>query len=153
VAGGGFAPVGRIRFANRYGVLDAYQLDQFEAWLGERLPDSYRQFLVVCNGGVPVPGGFDGGAMDCFFALHDQVWDESTPGGHHARPLATLALEWRDEEPDRCDFPVGQCVDGRWITVATGGEFPGAVWIVDLDSAENSRMIGADFESFVESLK
>lgn len=146
-------PAVRIAHAGRYGALDLFQLAQFEAWLGEGLPPEYREFLLACNGGVPEPAGFDAGSVDCFFALHDQVWDSETPGGHHARPLVSLAIEWTDLEPDRLDIPVGQDADGRWITLVLSGPDRGVVWLVDLESDDEPLVLAPDFQAFLNSLR
>ena len=144
---------GTIVHACRYGALDSFQLAQFEAWLGVDLPEAYREFLVGFNGGVPEPPGFDGGSVDCLFALHDQVWDDLTPGGHHARPLGLVAVEWRDLEPDRDDIPVGQALDGRWLTLAVTGEHRGRVLLVDLESDDEPSVLAEDFGLFLAGLR
>ncbi len=147
-------PAVRIAHAGRYGAVDPFQLAQFEAWLGTEFPAEYREFLVTCNGGVPEPAGFDGGSVDCFFALHDQVWDVETPGGHHARPLSMVAYEWTGLEPWRSDLAVGQCIDGRWITVVLSGPERGEVWAVDLeDDDEKPEVLAPDFQTFLKSLR
>jgi len=146
-------PTVRIAHAGRYGTVDLFQLEQFEAWLREGLPSEYREFLVECNGGVPEPAGFDGGSVDCFLALHDRVWDSETPGGHQARPLSMVAYEWTDLESDRPDIPIGQDTGGRWITLVLTGGDRGAVWLVDLDSDEEPMMLAPDFRTFLNSLR
>ena len=142
----------RIEQGNRYGRVDPAALGHLEAWIGGPLPDSYRAFLLEHNGGVPVPAVFDGGIVECFLALHDQVWDEDSPGGAHGFPLQSAVLEWRDSLPERDDVPVGRSTDGRWITVAIEGDRRGTVRCVDPESDDEAPVCAVDFDTFLSGL-
>lgn len=49
----------RIKVENQFGAITATELAQFEARHGVILPEDYREFLLRCNGGRPVPDGFE----------------------------------------------------------------------------------------------
>ena len=139
-----------LTHANRYGSVDPVALGHLEAWIGAPLPEDYRDFLLAFNGGVPVPGRFPGGRVDCLLALHDQVWDEDSPGGAHAYPLQSAVLEWADSLPERDDVPFGRAEDGRWITLAVHGADRGLVRLVDPETDEPAPVLARSFAEFVE---
>lgn len=141
-----------LEHPNRYGPIDPMALAHLEAWLGAAFPDDYRVFLLNANGGVPVPGRFPGGCVDCFLALHDQVWDEESPGGPHAYPLQAAILEWADTLPERDDVPIGRSGDGGWITLALEGDGRGSVLLADPESDEPARLLAGSFSEFLHLL-
>jgi hypothetical protein len=47
-----------IEDSNKYGKLVVERLEEFEAKIGSRLPEDYREFLINHNGGKPMPCDF-----------------------------------------------------------------------------------------------
>jgi hypothetical protein len=123
-----------IRDANRFGPLTEDRLAAFESELGTTLPDEYRAFLLRHNGGVPeqetfdVPGE-DGGErpFHCFFALHDNPWDDSTPEGSQGFPLQAALADFRTDGGPADVLPVGKDWNGSYVCVGLTGADRGRV--------------------------
>lgn len=142
-----------VHDSNRYGALEEARLSAFEAWLGARLPDDYRAFLLAHNGGTPEPAGFDAGEVDFFFALHDQRWDDETPGGHHAHPLQQVAVDWSDEFPERMLLPFACDTRGRLLCVGVHGDDRGKVFLADLAEDYDPHPLADSFTAFFGGLR
>lgn len=142
-----------VHASNAYGALEEATLASFEAWLEAPLPDDYRAFLLAHNGGIPEPSGFDGGEVECFFALHDQVWDADTPGGHLAQPLQSLAVDWSDEFPERPLLPIGRDTDGRLLCLGVHGADRGRLFLADPGEDYAPRPLAGSFAAFFGALR
>jgi hypothetical protein len=123
-----------VRDMNRFGLLSEERLRVFESQLGCRLPDEYREFLLRYNGCIPIHENFDvpgedGGErpLHCFFALHDQPWDGSTPEGSQGFPLQAALADFRDDGGPADVLPVGKDWSGSYVCVGLGGAERGQV--------------------------
>lgn len=147
---------------NRYGALDEDRLEQFEAWLEARLPADFRTFLLESNGGRPEPAGFFiddwlGGdprpaTIECFFALHDQVWDNETPDGHLAQPLQDVVVEWVDEQEPLSVIPVGRTEAGDLLCVGCAGADYGQVFVAERAADYALTRVADSFDAFLAAL-
>lgn len=152
-----------IQRSNFYGSLASERLAAMERTLGAELPASYRQFLLEHNGGIPdpncfiVPGDedFDGETserqMACFFAIHDQKWNDNTPEGSLAYPLQEAWQNFQTEVPESQVIPIGKDWNGSYICLGYVGQKQGQVFFYDHDY-DTLRPLATDFPSFIEAL-
>ncbi|HEY1068696.1 MAG TPA: SMI1/KNR4 family protein [Pirellulales bacterium] len=127
-----------IRDANRFGAASSERIAAFERDLGTKLPDEYREFLLRYNGGVPeretfdVPGE-DGGErpFQCFFALHDGPWDDSTSEGSQGFPLQAARTDFRSEGGRADVLPIGKDWSGSYVCIGLAGSDLGKVLYYD----------------------
>jgi len=148
----------QVQNANRFGALPLQRLEQFEALLGTRLPDEYRQFLLQHNGGKPTPSVFmisadEGDAMlHHVYGLHD--------GPLHIR-LDRARQTYLDRMP-RSLFPIADDPGGNAICLGISGNERGKVYFWDHEmeadegdepTFENVYLVAESFASFLKSLK
>lgn len=145
--------------------IDDERVAAFEAKLGARLPDDYRQFLLNVNGCVPeanlrVPlASGKGTILQLLYGLdaHDDWMDIESA-------LETMRL--RDEGQYPVDaLPIGTDGAGNKIVLAVSGEEGGAVFFQNLGQYPERRTdtewyrtrqfsrIASSFAEFVASLR
>jgi hypothetical protein len=132
-------------------------VERVEAELGAPLPDSFRRFLLTCDGGRPHPNMFD------------------TPMGRPAGVGVTTFLGVageRDTILARCrDYagrigehmiPIADAEGGNLVAISIGGDEVGSVWFWDheleADEGDPPRpealtWLAPDFDAFFEALQ
>ena len=156
-----------MRDTNRYGPLTEGRLQQLEANLKARLPEDYRAFLLLHNGGRPTLSRFtfavDGeeqeSALEWFFAVHDQPYEEPEDWGpdsgelppHFGQPLEAVWEDLRSERPDSGVLPVGRDPSGNLVGIGYAGGRAGAVWWYDHE-AESFAWLAGSFTEFLGGL-
>jgi len=121
-----------VRDSNRNGPLDAARLAAFEAQVGAKLPDEYREFLLTHNGGELSPDELVlPGETEPFSSLAGPLF------GLHDGPSAL------DEVWENCDGEVppellafAQDVGGNLLCIGIRGESRGRVYFWDHDGAD-----------------
>lgn len=142
-------------FRNTGPRLTAERLMQFERDIAKRLPDSYRNFLLATNGGVPVP---------CFFPIQNMP---KNPFGalsnfygigrnENYMDLATR-MSWLGARcPEGC-IPIADTPTGDEVVLRIDRGDPCSVWYLDHDDIDvetGERLkyaIAEDLESFVKA--
>ena len=137
--------------------LSDVDISALEARLGVALPLSYRQFLLVFNGGVPTPDnvdveGLEGGAADVqvFFGV--------------GRAIEATCIEWNTatltERLDSWLVPIASDSGGSVFCLSVRREDHGSVLYCDLTSVFGDLgirpplyFVARDFEAFVAKLR
>ena len=153
-----------IQHSNFYGPLIIDRLQMAEQTLGMELPTQYRQFLLEHNGGIPDPSCFivpgdeeydrvsSERQMACFFALHDQEWNDDTPEGSLGFPLQEAWNDFQRDVPKSDAVPIGKDWNGSYICLSYRGEEQGRVFFYDHDY-EELRPLAEDFPAFLLTLR
>jgi cell wall assembly regulator SMI1 len=152
--------------SNAFGPLAEEELAVFEHELKAHLPQEYRDFLLLHNGGTPQPACFlaaedplEGEELPmserevvCFFALHRNPWDDSTEEGSLAFPLQAA---WRDleaENPGSSLLPIGKDWSGNTICLSYAPEQAGRILFYDHEY-EVVTPLASSFDAFLSALK
>lgn len=115
---------------NQYGSISKYQLAHFEKENDIALPEDYRSFLLLNNGGHPIPSffwiqpGVDGSSVQEFFGLHK--------GPKHSF-LSTYINENHLVSPNSLLF-IGSDGLGNYICLGMNSENYGGIFFIDHDS-------------------
>lgn len=145
-----------INLKESFGPLDEKILKTIEMYLGFKFPKTYKEFLVVLNGGFPTKRFFllerDGGyVIDLFFGF---VPDEDI----------NILLHYRDYKnriPENM-FPIGNDPFGNLILLSVKNADRGKIYFWDhemeADNGEtpdysNLTLIANSFEEFIASLR
>ena len=120
-----------IRFQPLRTVAEA-AIEKLEAWLGHRLPDGYRDFLIATNGGVPLAAG----VLPTSGLLLDQpLFGLATDD--RMQDLAYANLWLRDRLT--LDFLAIGYVQGGLLVVKVRGHDAGSVWFWDDDDERDDE--------------
>lgn len=120
----------RIIDSNPHGELSSETLDAFVARAQIQLPSEYREFLLLYNGGRPIPSFFwirpqeDGSTMQQFFGLHE--------GPQHLC-IETYVGEERYGIPQSM-VPIGDDGTGNFICMGVGQYNLGEIFFLDHDA-------------------
>lgn len=138
------------------------EVTAFEEWLGHRLPDDYRRFLLEVNGGCPTPHHvcFPNGIVNSLLSLADP---------NERSDLLTYALRHRAHShlPSPDLLAVGYDAFGGRILLAFTGEHRGTVWFentsdprpegsnprVEWFDRRDMKKLADSFEQFMSSLR
>jgi len=144
-----------IRNSNAHGKLDEDRLAAFERRLGSAVPDEYRRFLVIHNGGNPEPRAFvippDGaeGQVENLYGLHD---------GPDYLQLEGMWEIYRPRLPPGL-LPVGDDPNGNALCLGLAGGYRGKVLFWDheralsgSDPCADMPVIAADFDALLAGL-
>lgn len=137
-------------------------IERLESLLGARLPESYRQFLVETNGGVPwkkllrfyneVDEEEQESAMQCFYALDDPRSPERRRRPFEDRVEHVYENIMQTNLPDRRLVPIGQDVAGNIICLSLEPDTAGQIMFYDHDYDEVYALT-SNFELFVGQLE
>jgi hypothetical protein len=162
--------VARIADPQPAGATDSSQIAAFEQYIGHPLPPAYRDFLLLHNGGRPVPDAFtltmgrrsEENLVMCFFPLRDLSL--GSVGVEELEELRTWPLHcaWDDLQNDLKNLyrieldppllPVGTDGSSNYICLVLSGEQAGAVVFLDHEMAEQ-RPLAPDWNAFLDSLR
>jgi len=140
----------RVTIGNQGPRLSEEQLRDFEDELTvQRLPESYRGFLLANNGGSPSPDTIDvpnwrvSTDVAIFFGLHraDQYWND---------------LRWnlelfREGRPIENALPIANDSSGDYFCLELHGA--GAVVLFEPFDFENRYPVAPDFDTFIRGLR
>lgn len=112
-------------------------IEKFEGWLGYRLPEDYRDFLIATNGGLPseaavVPG--------CGLLVDQPLF--GLAAADRMQDLAYANLWLRDRFTT--DFLAVGYVQGGLLVLQTRGDRAGSVWFWDDDDRRDDERYGTD---------
>ena len=128
-----------------------------EGFLGLRLPEDYRRYLLNTNGGkpeknlFPIPGQGDD-AVNRFFSLISKNKEETIP---------YQLNNYKNRMPSEM-LPIGNDAGGNVITLSMKGKNRGSIFFWDHDKEsdeepqpyyENLTLIADSFSLFLENLK
>jgi len=125
-----------MRFVRQHRSIDANRLAEFEHERGVRLPDSYRAFLLGCNGGyAPRPGylavpGWNQTIIQAFMGIDAE-------GAYSIESLNFLDLSsWLD----RHMLPMAEVPNGQGFVLDLRPRTFGKIYVRDHDSPPNSKL-------------
>jgi hypothetical protein len=134
-----------IEDANRFGKLSNVTLDKFEKRLGARLPEPYRKFLQLYNGGHP-RGARKISALHHVYGLHD---------GPSWAQFPDREKIYDGLVPERL-LPIGDDPGGNLICISLLGNDRGTVYFWDhecaRDEAHSLTVLAPDFDSYILGL-
>ncbi|MCI0417434.1 SMI1/KNR4 family protein [bacterium] len=144
-----------VAFRDSYSPLTTDELNATELRLGIPFPESYRQFLLVHNGGRPRPNVFrtDDGHLemvDWFLGIHE---------GEHDNLLRYL--EWYKNRIPTDLLPIGHDAGGNLILIGIIGVNLGKIFFWDHEKEDSDSRVGYDniieiaesLDAFLASLK
>jgi hypothetical protein len=144
------------KFSQGFGPVSPQKIVALERRLGVKLPEDYKQFLCLTNGGIPEPDCFN--VPDRGDALVDYLYgirEERTHGD----------LEWEQKQASLWDplpagfVAIGHDPGGSMLLLATLGEDAGQVFFWDRsglwlrEDGHNTFSVAASFTAFIESLR
>jgi cell wall assembly regulator SMI1 len=137
---------------------DEARVGAFEAKLGRRLPDDYREFLLHYNGGKPKPSSFQlalrtepntDSLVHWFLSLHD---------GEHSNLERNIKIMTGRLPSDT--LPIADDPFGNVVLLGLHGEIRGKVYFWDHEREpddepdwSNIDLVAESFDSFMSGLK
>lgn len=128
-------------------------LHEFESRHGVTLSDDYRRFMLVCNGGMPVPiayetsSGFEVGLLQLYSLKDDYPY---------GLDRMCVSLDWNDAY-DRGYLQIGHDAGGSGIFLATRGGDRGCIYFFDREETvrppEGAVKVASSFGQFILSLR
>jgi cell wall assembly regulator SMI1 len=141
-----------IAESNKHGPLFMEDLENFEKFLGTRLPEDYRNFLIEHNGGSPEEYlvCWPGSSEPC------EVWNDSL--GLHNGPtyarLDSVANGLKDYLPEGV-LPFASDPGGNHFCIGISGEYTGKIYFWDHeepDSKKSISLLSDSFSNFIANL-
>ena len=144
--------------SNAFGQLDPKRLEAFEARIGSRFPEDFREFLLAHNGGCPSPDNFVfPGVTEPFTCLHHTYGLHDGPSYYrmdtafeNLREFLPIALVALADDPGGNEFCIG-----------LSGEHRGRVYFWDHERAieeeghsyfGNITLLADSFAEFLQRL-
>jgi hypothetical protein len=141
---------------NPFGSLSQIKLSEFEKKNKLHLPDDYREFLLLYNGGQPKPSFFwiepkiDGSCVNLLYGLHDDPTHYS---------IDTYAGSERYGIPDTM-LPIGEDGVGNYICLGISSNNYSIIYFLDHDehpfnepnSLDGITQLSNTFTEFLSSL-
>ncbi|MCF6253009.1 MAG: SMI1/KNR4 family protein [Methylococcaceae bacterium] len=134
------------------------EIEQFEALIGQILPDDYKQFLLLHNGGTPKPAGF-------YFTLKDNqpemamvAWFLALYEGEDEN-ITDDFYSFKDRIPNNM-LAVARDPGGSLILLGLQGDNKGKVffWLRELEAEDgepatydNVAFVANSFNEFLDS--
>ena len=160
----------RISGSLKYGPPSEAQIVGLESLIGASLPEDYKDFLRVHNGGHPEPDAFlfsndfgegEEDVVECFFPLRDadcQEVDDTVDG----LPDWPVHCAWEDLQQDLRDLyecelehqilPIGADGSGNYIAIVLDSDQAGAIVFFEHEMATVSPL-APSFASFLSGLR
>lgn len=141
-----------VEDSNKYGAIKLDELEQFEKDIGARLPEDYRSFLVLHNGGTPEK------YLVCWPGSHEpaEVWNDSL-GLHNGPTYSRLdsVTEGLKEYLPKGIIPFASDPGGNLFCIGISGDYSGKIYLWDHERAqekESCSFLAGSFTEFVAGL-